>query len=215
MKTLALSIPLTEEEVRSADIGDVVFLTGLVYTCRARFHMRVIDEGIVPPIDFSKFNVMVHTGIEMRRGPEGQWIPIGHEGLSIPGTASNRFEAYGPAIIQRLGIRAIVGKGAMGKETMKAMQRLGCIHLTTNFKRSGRGGVEMAVDVYGFDELGTVEATWVFEVADWGPFVVSMDTKGRNLFDEVDRQAREKLLQIVYPHFGIPKDFRYTMDLPG
>ena len=133
----------------------------------------------------------------------------------IPGTASNRFEAYGPAIIERLGIRAIVGKGAMGKETMKAMARFGCIHLTTNFKRGGRGGVKRMVDVYDFDELGTVEATWVFEVADWGPFVVGIDTKGRSLFDEVDRQAKERLAELVYPHFGIPKDFRYTMDLPG
>ena len=53
-----LKIPLTEEDVRGLEVGDVVFLDGPVYTGRSLFHIRAVDQSIVPPVDFEKMNVL-------------------------------------------------------------------------------------------------------------------------------------------------------------
>lgn len=68
--------------------------------------------------------------------------------------------------------------------------------------------VKRVVDVYNLDELGVLEATWVLEVENFGPFIVDIDTKGNNLFHQVNAQVR-KNLEATYEKYGI-KDFTYT-----
>ncbi len=205
MKEKHFKIPLTEEDVRGLEIGDVVYLDGPIYTGRSLLHIRAIDQDIIPPIDFSKMNVCVHVGPVMEK-VDDLWKPVG-----IAPTSSIRFEKYGAALIKKLGIRTIIGKTTMGQLSMNAMKELGCVHLTVVgvmgniFARQ----VTRVIGVHFLDELGKTECTWVMEVENAGPFIVSIDTKGNNLFHQVDSKVKENFKEF-YKKFDIPEDFIYT-----
>lgn len=205
IKTVRLKTPLQEKDVRDLHIGDVVYLDGMFYTGRTIFQKRVLDENILPPIDFQQVNVFHHVGPVMYQ-VESNWKP-----LSVDPTSSIRFEKFGPGIIKKLGVRAIIGKTTMGPATLKAMSEYGCIHLT----KVGICGdllaakVKKVVNVFFREELGNTEATWLMEVENFGPFIVDMDTWGRNYFASVDRDVKEQLLK-TYAQFGFDKKFHYT-----
>ncbi len=124
MNTKRLTIPLSEREVRQLNIEDVVFLDGLIYTCRSLFQIRAVEQNILPPIDFENMNVMLHMGGAMKK-VENRW-----EAVSLLCTSSIRFEKLGAPIINKLGVRAIIGKSTMGAKTMRAVEEAGCVHLS-------------------------------------------------------------------------------------
>lgn len=200
-----LRVPLSESDVRGLEVGEIVFLDGPIYTGRSLFHMRAVDQDIVPPVDPAKMNVLVHAGPMMEKVNDS-WRP-----MSMTLTASIRFDKYGAAIIRKLGIRAIVGKTTMGRETMKTMKDYGAVHLTsvgvmTNVLPTQ---VKKVLGVYFLEELGGTEATWVMEFEKGGPFIVDIDTRGNNLFHKVNREV-ERRFRNIYKKFGIPRGFRYT-----
>jgi tartrate/fumarate subfamily iron-sulfur-dependent hydro-lyase beta chain len=200
-----LKIPLTEEDVRGLKIGDVVFLDGPVYTGRSLFHIRAIDQNIIPSLDFKQMNVLMHIGPVMEKADDS-WRPV-----SMAPTSSIRFEKYGAAIIKKLGIRAIIGKTTMGSGTMEMMKEFGAVHLTVVGIMGNllANQVKRVLGVYFLEELGRTEATWVMELEKGGPFIVDIDTKGNNLFHQVNRDV-ESRFEKFYEKFGIPKGFEYT-----
>lgn len=204
MAVKRLNLPLSEEEVRSLNVWDVVYLSGQIFACRSRFHIRAIEENILPPVDFKRVNAMLHMGGIMRQ-VDCEWTPI-----SLLCTSSIRFEKLGAPIIEKLGLRAIMGKSTMGPGTMKAMKELGCVHLTWGALIGNvlAKKVKKVIAVHDLETLGPMEATWLFEVEDFGPFVVDIDTKGNNLFDSVHAKVKRNLGK-VYEKYDIA-DFHYT-----
>jgi fumarate hydratase class I len=200
-----LEVPLSEEDARGLEVGEVVFLDGPVYTGRSMFHLRAIDQNIIPPLDFNKINVLMQTGPVVERVGDS-WRPI-----TSALTASIRFEKYGPAIIEKLGIRAIIGKTTMGKGTMETMKKFGSVHLTAVGIMGNilANQIKKVLGVYFLEELSPTEATWVLEFEKGGPFIVDIDTKGNNLFHQVNREVESKFKEF-YRKFGIPKGFKYT-----
>ncbi len=200
-----LKIPLSEAGVRELNVGEVVYLDGPIYTGRSLFHIQAIDQDILPTVDPEKMNVLVHAGPMMKRVND-EWKP-----LSMTLTASIRFDKYGAAIIKKLGIRAIVGKTTMGDETLEAMKEHGAVHLTSVGMMTNilPDQVKKVLGVYFLDELGGTEATWMIEFEKAGPFIVDIDTRGNNLFRQINRDV-EKRFDGLYQSFGIPKGFRYT-----
>jgi tartrate/fumarate subfamily iron-sulfur-dependent hydro-lyase beta chain len=189
MNMIKLETPLTEEAVRRLRLEDIVFITGYLFTARTSFHTLVLDKKWLVPPEFSEYNVMAHCGPVLKKNPSGQWIPV-----NAGGTTSNRMERYGGPIIRELGLRAIIGKGTMGPETMRVMQEFGAVHLTTNMDRVGfTPFIQEVVGVYNLEELGPTEATWVFKVKECGPFVVDIDTFGNNLFTNVHDEVKRRL----------------------
>jgi tartrate/fumarate subfamily iron-sulfur-dependent hydro-lyase beta chain len=206
MKERKLSIPVTEEAIRDLNVGDLVYFDGPIFTGRSRFHIRAVDQNILPPIDFARHNVFVHMGPVVKK-TEKDWIPIG-----LGPTSSLRFEKYGAAVIRNLKLRVIIGKTTAGEYTTKVMKEVGCIHVTPIGAASMGNILALRAkvnNVYFLDELGSTEATWVFQVKDWGPFMVDTDTRGNNFFEQKNIEI-EKKLQKAYEQFGIAKDFRYT-----
>ena len=80
-----LTTPLTEEAVRSLSVNDEVTVSGTIFTCRSQFMMRVLNQGVLPPIDFSEVNAMFHMGGIMKRAGQ-EWSPV-----SLLATSSYRF----------------------------------------------------------------------------------------------------------------------------
>ena len=200
-----LKVPLREGDVRGLEIGDVVFVSGPIYTGRSLFHIRAVDQNIIPSIDFEQMNVLMHIGPVMEK-VDDSWRPV-----SMAPTSSIRFEKYGASIIKKLGIRGIIGKTTMGKETMEMMRQFGTVHLTVVGVMGNllANQVKKILGVYFLEELGRTEATWVMELEKGGPFIVDIDTKGNNLFHQINRGVESKFKEF-YKKFGIPSGFNYT-----
>ncbi len=206
MKTVHLRVPLSEADVLSLEVGDVVYVSGPFYTCRSLFQRRAVEEELLPPLDFKALNLMVHVGPVLKREGDGWRV------VSFDPTSSIRFEKFGPRIIEKLGVRAIIGKTTMGEESLRAMERLGCVHLTKVgiYGNVYAGQIVRVREVHDLDLLGKTEATWVMEADEMGPFIVDMDSHGNSYFDGVRREARQALLR-QYEALGIPVDYGYNM----
>jgi len=200
-----LQLPLSEAEARDLRLGEMVTVSGLVFTGRSRLHIRALEDDIVPPLDFAAINCCFHVGPVMRATDAG-W-----EVVSIEPTSSIRFERYGGALVRKLGLRALIGKTTMGPATAAALREVGGVHLTKLGVCGNllRRQVRRVVEVHFLEELGRTEATWVFEVERFGPFFVDMDAAGGNYFADLDARGRERLAA-VYAELGIPADFECT-----
>lgn len=205
IKTVRLRVPLRENDITSLNIGDAVYFDGVFYTGRTLFQRQVVEKNILPPIDFPNLNLFLHVGPVMRLA-DGRWEPV-----SIDPTSSFRFEKFGASIIKKLNVRAIVGKTTMGPATMEAMKEYGCVHLTKVgiYGKVLASRVKRVVDVYNLKEFGITEATWLMEAENFGPFIVDMDTKGRNYFEFIDEDVSRQVLS-AYERFGVRPDFKYT-----
>ncbi len=191
-----LFTPLEEGEIKELKLGDVVYLSGEVYTARDKAHQRIIEyerEGRGKEIPIKKGAVIYHCGplIRMR---EEEW-----EIIAAGPTTSARMEDTTPEVIEKLRIRAIIGKGGMGILTREAMRKYGCVY----FSMTGGAAVLAAtcikaVKAVYWEDLGMVEAVWHLLIEDFGPLVVSIDANGNSLYEEIEEEARRKVLALLY-----------------
>jgi len=199
-----LDIPLADDDIVKLNVGDVVYFSGEAFTGRSRLQRYIFDEGHELPFSTENRNLMIHVGPIVIKD-RGQW-----KLNSFTPTSSIRFEKWGALSIKQWGLKAIVGKTTMREQTMKAMKEELCIHATPMGVIPNLYLDKIAVkDVHLFDELGSIEAAWILRIHDLGPFLVDIDTKGRNYFDELDRAIEEKRGR-AYRRLGIPEDFKYT-----
>lgn len=204
MATYYLDLPLKDDDVTKLKIGDSVYLTGPCYTCRSMLHKYVIDEGHDLPVDPEKYNVLIHNGPIIKK-VDGKW-----EILSIMPTSSIRFEKWGARAIEEWKLKLIVGKTTMREESTEMMKKMKCVHVTPQAVSPNLWIDSIEVeDVKLYDELGAIEATWLFKLDKLGPFVVDIDCEGNNLFDELYKEKEDNVLK-AYKMLGIPSDLKYT-----
>ncbi len=172
-----MQAPLDKEEVKALEAGDYVYITGTIYTARDAAHLRMseaLDRGEELPIDLNN-NIIYYMGPTPAR--EGR--PIGSAG---PTTAS-RMDKYAPRLLD-LGLTGMIGKGRRKPEVTDAIVRNGAVF----FAAVGGAGALLSkcikkAEVIAYDDLGT-EAIRKLEVENL-PVIVVIDSKGRNLYDEV------------------------------
>jgi fumarate hydratase subunit beta len=189
-----IHLPLTEDTARSLHVGDRVFINGLIVTGRDKLHNFLFNER--PPKKRIPFHlegsVIYHCGPIVKKTAKGfQLIASGP-------TTSMRLEMYEPRIISEYGIRGIMGKGGMGKQTLQALREYGCVYLHTMGGAAVylAGRVQKVVDVWKLDEFGMTEAMWLFDVKDF-PAIVTMDSHGRSLHDELRESSYHELKKLV------------------
>jgi fumarate hydratase subunit beta len=169
-----LTLPLTDDDVEKLKSGDVVFLTGKIYTARDAAHKRLmdaIDKGETPPFDL-RGSAIYYVGPSP--APPGK--PIGSAGP----TTSYRMDAYAPRLYG-LGMKASIGKGKRNEETRKAMQD----HKGVYLGATGGAGALLAqritaAKVIAYEDLGP-EAIRELDVADF-PVLVINDMYGGELY---------------------------------
>jgi tartrate/fumarate subfamily iron-sulfur-dependent hydro-lyase beta chain len=200
-----LQLPLGEDEARSLNVGDMVTVSGKVFTGRSRFHIRAIEDDILPPINFSKINTFFHVGPVMRQAGD-EWKLV-----SIEPTSSIRFERYGADVVRKLKLRTLIGKTTMGPATTEALREIGGVYLTKIGICGNQLGAQVKniETVYFLDELGKTEATWVFEVEKFGPFFVGIDSHGNNYFEKLSKEIEDNMPEIN-AKLGVPEDYDYT-----
>lgn len=201
-----LQAPLSIEDVKSLKIGELASITGVFFSCRSKFHAKILRDKAPVPAELRGINVMCHMGPIMKKDKQS-WIMV----AGGP-TTSLRMDSYGPAMIKKLGLRAIIGKGSMGEKTMAAMREEGCVHLSSIGMDANvlPHTIKEVLSVHYLEEFGSIEAVWVFKAKGWGPFLVDIDTTGANYFHAIDSKARQRLAKVM-KRLGVDPDYQYKV----
>lgn len=195
-----LTAPFTEKDTRALRAGDVIYIDGDIVTGRDDVHIRVVKEGMELPVDISGMALM-HAG-PIVTGPSEN----GFEMIAIGPTTSMRMEKLEYDFIRKTGIRLIVGKGGMGSRTAEACRDFGAVHcvLPAGNAVVTASSVEKITGVEWLD-LGMAEALWRIRVKGLGPLIVSIDSNGRNLFEEKKagyEQRKEEQIKAISEKLG-------------
>lgn len=191
-RQVVLTTPISEEDIRSLQVGDVVIINGEMHTGRDALHKYLMDHDC--PVDLNGA-VLYHCGPVMLKDEEG-W----HVKAAGP-TTSIREEPYQGDIMKKFGIRAVIGKGGMGAKTLAALQEHGGVYLNA-IGGAAQYYAECIKHVNGVDymEFGIPEAMWHLQVEGFAA-IVTMDSHGNSLHRDVDKSSFEKLEQFRDPVF--------------
>ena len=186
-REVVLEAPLTEEKVRSLKVGDVVLIQGDMYTGRDNVHAWLMKNP--PPVDLHGA-VLYHCGPVMLK--EGETWTVKAAGP----TTSSREEPYQADVIRNYGVRAVVGKGGMGKKTLAALQECGAVYLNAigGAAQYYARNVKSVADVH-LMEFGIPEAMWHLKVEGF-PAIVTMDAHGNSLHAEVEKATVANLAKL-------------------
>jgi len=199
-----LTGPLKDEDIEKLNIGDTVYISGEAFTCRSRLQKYIFDEKNVLPFSTEGRNILIHNGPIVVK-ENGKWRLV-----SFMPTSSIRFEKWGAKSVDEWNLKMIVGKTTMGKATAQMMKDKKCVHVSPRSVSPNLWIDSIEVeDVYLYDELGRIEAAWFFKLNDIGPFIVDIDSKGRNFFDELDEKIDENKKKAL-KELGIDPDYEYT-----
>lgn len=188
-REIVLTTPITEEQIRSLRVGDVVIVNGLIHTGRDALHHYLMDHD--SPVDLNG-SVIYHCGPVMMKDEQGEW----HVKAAGP-TTSIREEPYQGDIMKKFGIRAVIGKGGMGPKTLKALQEHGGVYLNA-IGGAAQFYAKCLKKVEGVDflkEFGVPEAMWHLQCEGFAA-IVTMDSHGGSLHAEVDESSIEKLARL-------------------
>jgi len=192
-----LKTPLTDADIKQLKLGDIVYLSGRIYTARDEAHMHILADikaGRKIPVEL-KGMAVYHCGPIVRK------LDNGWELVAAGPTTSSRMNSLEPEFIEKTGVKAIIGKGGMNKGVSDAMAKFGCVYLafTGGAAILAAKGLNRVMGVY-LEELGMPEAVWIMDAKDFGPLVVGITASGENMFvnlaEEVKRneaKARAKL----------------------
>jgi tartrate/fumarate subfamily iron-sulfur-dependent hydro-lyase beta chain len=189
-----INLPLTKEDVLSLHTGDMVLINGQIVTGRDRLHKFLFNEK--PDMKRIPFNlegtILYHCGPIIKKTAKGFELIAGGP------TTSMRVEMYEHQIISEYGLRGVMGKGGMGKQTLNALKENGCVYLHT----IGGAAVYLAdrvkrvIGVWKLEEFGMAEAMWVFDVEDF-PAIVTMDAHGRSLHEEIEKESYSEFKRLI------------------
>ncbi len=173
-----LSFPADEPAIRALRAGDEVLVSGTLVTAREPAH-RILVRGGEPVLGaWARGAALYHCGpVVVRDAATGAWR------LAAAGpSASMRLEPWTAEVLERVGIRAVIGRGGMGAATQAALARLGAVylHATGALAVALARHVTRVVSVHLLDELGLVEALWRVEMHGF-PATVTMDAHGVSL----------------------------------
>lgn len=186
-----LTFPFTEEKIRALKVGDEVLISGTIFTGRDAVHKYLHEGGTLPDGVSFKDGIIYHCGPVMMKQDDGSY-----KCTAAGPTTSIREEPYQWQVIRDFGLRGVIGKGGMGPKTQAACKEYGCVYL------HGIGGaaqvlaerIEKVTNVYFLEKFGSPEAIWELAVEDF-PAVVTIDSHGRSLHEEVLAQSQAALAE--------------------
>ena len=187
-----LKTPIDDETISKLNAGDIIYLSGTVFTARDEAHMELLEHGDIPGFDMTGLG-LYHCGPVMQQ-KDGKWNII-----SAGPTTSFRMETLEPEFLDKFKVKIIIGKGGMGPLTLEALRKhnVAYVSFTGGAGALAAKGLGEVKAVYYLEELGMPEAVWVFEARDFGPLIVSMDSKGQSLYDDVNAKTKENLQRIL------------------
>ena len=192
MSKKILTTPIRDEDLEDLRVGDVVYLTGHLVTCRDVAHRRLIEQKRELPVDLTG-GAIFHAGPIVRKLDDGKF-----EMVSVGPTTSMRMEKFEKEFIEQTGVKLIVGKGGMGPLTEEGCRKYKAVHAIF----PGGCAVVAATQVEEIEraewqDLGMPETLWVNRVREFGPLIISIDTQGNNLIESNKAEFNAKKAEIV------------------
>lgn len=199
MTLYRLRTPVSEEEVRKLAVNDTIYITGTIVTARDAAHKRALDlhkNGKKLAINLDGLAVF-HCGPIVKQ-ENGGWRVV-----AAGPTTSTRMEPFEDEFIKNFKVRVVIGKGGMGKKTVKAMKKYGAVYgaFTGGAAVLAAKAIKKVKGVE-WSDLGMPEAMWILEVEDFGPLTVAIDAHGNNLFETIQTRADQKK-QNIYRKLGL------------
>jgi L(+)-tartrate dehydratase beta subunit len=201
MAEVHLTTPVTDEAIAGLQLGDVVYLSGALYTAREGVYRKVVDEGQGLPA-----SVRALTNVNFHCSPAATVRPDGtHVVEAVTATASFRFGKSMSRWFERSGARVVVGKAGLTELAYREwFVPHGAVYLTTvGYGMGAAYGrcIRRVVEVHWLQQLGIAQAMWVLEVERLGPFLVEGDREGRSLFALANREIDRRLGEV---YTGLP-----------
>jgi fumarate hydratase subunit beta len=172
-KVKSLTTPLTTDEIIHLKAGDIISLTGTIYTARDAAHKKIVEtvkKKEILPFDL-KDQIIYYVGPAPAVGD----MPVG----SCGPTTSSRMDTYTVPLLER-GLKGMIGKGKRSEEVVRAIKKFKSVY----FIAVGGAAALLATKVkkakiIAYPELGT-EAIRRLEVKDF-PVIVAIDSKGKSI----------------------------------
>jgi fumarate hydratase class I len=179
-REVALQAPISDEQVRALKVGDVVLISGRMFTGRDAVHAHLMKHD--PPVDL-RGSVLYHCGPVVAKDGAGWRV------IAAGPTTSIREEPYQAEILKRFGVRAVIGKGGMGAKTLAGLKESGGVYLNA-IGGAAQFYAKCIERVTGVSlmEFGTPEAMWHLEVRDF-PAIVTMDAHGNSLHRDIEQES--------------------------
>ncbi len=200
-----LTIPISDEQIRALHIGDTVDLCGIVVLGRDAAHKFMVEHFVrskmVAPEDVElheELKRLLNGGVIYHCGPVVSKKPDGsYEFVAAGPTTSIREEPYQADVIKHFNLKGVIGKGGMGASTLRACQEQPAVyfHAIGGAAPLIAQSVKRVVTVHKL-EFGVPEAMWVIDVEDF-PVVVTMDSHGQSIHDNVRKHSQEKFAALV------------------
>lgn len=199
-----LTTPISAEEIRSLKSGDTVLLNGIIVTGRDAAHKFMVEHFIKNPVQpedqdlYEELKALLDGSVIYHCGPVVKEHDDGSYSFVAAGpTTSIREEVYQADVIRHFNLKGVIGKGGMGGKTLKACQEQPAVYLHAIGGAASyiAQSVKEVVGVYKL-EFGVPEAMWVIRVEDF-PVVVTMDSHGESLHDQIKAQSKEKLAALI------------------
>lgn len=199
-----LTVPIPDREIMALNVGDTVYLNGIVVTGRDAAHKFMVEEFINRPVGddnrelYNELKGLLHGGVIYHCGPvvrrheDGSWSFV-----AAGPTTSIREEVYEPQVIEHFNLKGVIGKGGMGPFTLKACHDQPAVYLhaiggaATLIAQS----VKEVITVHKM-EFGVPEAMWVIRVEDF-PVVVTMDSHNQSIHDQIEARSQERLAELI------------------
>jgi L(+)-tartrate dehydratase beta subunit len=193
LKTVRLSTNPSQEDLRKLEIGNIVYLDGVVYTGREGVYTKVIEKGAQVPLDLPAV-----SAANFHCSPAAAVNPDGSYNLrAVTATASFRFSKWMKKWFEFSGAKLVIGKGGMsGEDYRNLFVPAGAVYLTTVGYGTGAllgRGVKKVLDAVWLKELGIAQAMWVLAVENFGPFICDSDLDGNSLFERENQHISQGL----------------------
>ena len=190
-----LKTPVPESEVRRLKMGDLVYVSGTIITARDEAHLKALElheKGEKLPVNFRGVGIF-HCGPIMRK-VDGEWRVV-----AAGPTTSARMEIFEDRFIEAFRPAIIIRKGGMGERTAKACAEYGCVYgaFTGGAALLAAHGIKRVRDVFWLEELGMPECLWVYEAEEFGPMIVTIDSHGNNMTENIKQKVsanKERIL---------------------
>ena len=191
-----LEMPVSEAQVRALRVGDTVTLERTLFGIRDATLIAMFDRGRATRLDL-RGHAVVHTAPNVRKVDPRPENSSGYEPLCIGTTTSMRMERFTKPLMQRDGVRIIIGKGGMGPATLDAFREFGGAYLAVV---GGAAALQTtwieAIEDVDFEELNP-ECLWKFRIKGFGPLLVTMDSHGGSLHAQVNAEAAARRAAVL------------------
>ena len=207
-KTVRLKVPVEAQDLADLEIGSVVYLDGVIYTGREGVYKKVLEQGASLPEGICELsNANFHCSPAAAVEADGSYSVGG-----VTATASFRFSKWMADWLALSRAKIIIGKGGMSAADYRdILVPAGAIYLTTVGYGTGAllgRGIKDVRAVHWLEELGNAQAMWIFEVENFGPFLVESDVRGNSLFEQQGRLINANL-EKLYRGLKAPALSRY------